>query len=374
MTLVMDGITPMYERTSQVRDAIIAQAGVNSIRDVTEAHLAAITELDLSNVGITALKSGDFAGLTALTHLNLHGNQLSSLPDGIFEGLNALTQLRLGGNSVTPLPLTVSLVKVAEGQFKAVAPTGAPFEMVLPLIVTNGSINGGATTVTIPKGSVESTPFTVIRTPGTWDAVMVELGTLPGLPANHSGYALVKIGTVLYDSDGDGLIDIGNLAQLNAIRWDLNGDGAVDNGANAAAYAHAFPNAVAGMGCPTTADDADDNDCIGYELTADLDFDTNGDGAVDAGDNYWHDEDGWVPIGSSGSGNEFIATFEGNGHTIDNLSIFRETSSIGLFGVVGIGERCGTWGFERSMCMATVAAASLVGLWGSTAAILSPAM
>ena len=135
-------------------------------------------------------------------------------------------------------------------------------------------------------------------------------------------------GTVLYDSDGDGLIEIGSLAQLNAVRWDLDGDGAVDNDANAAAYAHGFPNAVAGMGCP-------DNDCTGYELVADLDFDTNGDGTVDAADSYWYDGAGWAPIGSSDSGNEFIATFEGNGHTIDNLSIARETSPIGLFGVVG---------------------------------------
>ena len=132
---------------------------------------------------------------------------------------------------------------------------------------------------------------------------------------------------ISYDSDGDGLIDIGSLAQLNAVRWDLNGDGAVDNDANAAAYAHAFPNATPGMGCP-------DNDCTGYELVADLDFDTNGDGTVDAADSYWNDSEGWVPIGSSD--NEFVAAFEGNEHTIDNLNIFRETSSVGLFGAVGI--------------------------------------
>ena len=35
--------------------------------------------------------------------------------------------------------------------------------------------------------------------------------------------------TVSYDSDGDGLIEIDNLAQLNASRWDLDGDGAADN-------------------------------------------------------------------------------------------------------------------------------------------------
>ena len=334
--MVRNPAVPLSERTPQVRDGIVAAVpGVSDYRNVSEAHLSEITALRLGYQNITSLKPGDFSGLTALTRLNLPGNQLSSLPDSIFEGLTSLTQLRLGGNSVTPLLLTVSLEVVAEGQFKAVAPTGAPFDMVLPLIVTNGSISGGATTVTIPKGSIESTPFTVIPTPGTWDAVTVDLGTLPELPANHSGYALVKIGTVTYDRDGDGLIEIGSLAQLNAIRWDLDGDGAVDNSANVAAYAHAFPNAVAGMGCPATADDADDNDCTGYELMADLDFDTNGDGTVDAADNYWHDGAGWVPIGSPDSGNEFIATFEGNDHTIDNLSIARETSPIGLFGVVG---------------------------------------
>ncbi|MDE2999619.1 MAG: hypothetical protein OXU79_11140 [Gemmatimonadota bacterium] len=155
---------------------------------------------------------------------------------------------------------------------------------------------------------------------------------------SFNGLLMISVdGSVLnsYDNDGDGLIEIGSLAQLNAVRWDLDGDGAVDDNANAAAYADAFPNAVAGMGCPTTADDADDNDCIGYELTADMDFDTNGDGTVDAADSYWNGGAGWLPIGSSGSGNEFVATFEGNRHTIDNLYIYRSISAVGLFGVVG---------------------------------------
>ena len=59
-----------------------------------------------------------------------------------------------------------------------------------------------------------------------------------------------------YDADNDGLIEIANLAQLNAIRWDLDGDGAVTNDVNTAdldeadAYYDAFPGPVAGMGCP----------------------------------------------------------------------------------------------------------------------------
>ena len=93
------------------------------------------------------------------------------MPTGIFDGLTALESLSLHHNPVDPLPLTVSLEKVDADQFKAVAPTGAPFDMVLPLTVANGTIGGGATTLTIPAGSLESQPLTVTRTSGTVDFV-----------------------------------------------------------------------------------------------------------------------------------------------------------------------------------------------------------
>ena len=133
--------------------------------------------------------------------------------------------------------------------------------------------------------------------------------------------------TVDYDSDDDGLIAVSSLTQLNAIRWDPNGDGASTN----AGYATAFPNAATGMGCPTAG-------CTGYELTTDLDFDTNGSGAVDAGDDYWNSGLGWDPIGYWTSWNNsttnFRATFEGNDHTITHLFINRPTTDyIGLFGL-----------------------------------------
>ena len=64
--------------------------------------------------------------------------------------------------------------------------------MEVPVNVTNGTIEGRVTTVTIPPGSVESDPLTVTRTPGATGAVTADIGTLPGLPPNHSGYAHVK--------------------------------------------------------------------------------------------------------------------------------------------------------------------------------------
>ena len=314
--------TPVCDRTPQVRDAIVAAVpDVSTCGDVTEAHLAAITNLNLGYKSITLLKSRDFSGLSSLETLFLHnnysltslpedmfdglsslkflnmqdnsltslpegvfdglsslvalglyGNQLSTLPEdvfdelssltrlflsnneltslsaGVFSGLFALQTIQLGGNTVDPLPLTVSLEQDGDGQFKAVAPTGAPFDMVLPLNVTNGTITGGAITVTIPKGSVESEPLTATRTQGTTSAVTVDIGTLPGLPANHQGYALVKStdlplevisssatgGQAATDFNGDGKTDFVDFFLFADAyggtdpRFDLDGSGTVD--------------------------------------------------------------------------------------------------------------------------------------------------
>ena len=184
-------ITPVSDRTAEVRDAIVTAAGVNTADEVTETHLAAITSLNLRDSDISELKSGDFSGMTGLTSLNLYNNQLSILPDGIFEGLTALTSLRLGGNTVDPLPITITLEKSEDGQFKAIVPTGAPFDIVLPISATNGSISDSATSLTIAKGS-ESSAVTVSRTADTTVAVTANIGTLPGLPRNHYGYVLTK--------------------------------------------------------------------------------------------------------------------------------------------------------------------------------------
>ena len=53
-----------------------------------------------------------------------------------------------------------------------------------------------------------------------------------------------------HDANRNGLIEISNLEQLNAIRWDLDGDG-VPTEAGAAPYAAAFPS-TGGVVCRTT--------------------------------------------------------------------------------------------------------------------------
>ena len=144
--------------------------------------------------------------------------------------------------------------------------------------------------------------------------------------------------TTDYDSNDDGLIEISNLAQLNAIRWDLDGDGAADVAANNTTYAAAFPNAATGMGCPDGSDaDTTPDPCLGYELKADLSFDTNNDGSVtatDSGGLYWNSGDGWTPLGSRE--NPYTGEFQGKGKVISHLFISNDSAdAVGLFGALG---------------------------------------
>ena len=128
----------------------------------------------------------------------------------------------------------------------------------------------------------------------------------------------ISVGGKDYDANDNNLIDIATLDNLNAVRYDLDGDGR-NTGADAVGYLAGFPNLTRGMGCP--------DGCEGYELTAHLDFDTNGDGDVTSADDY----ESWAHIGNAAA-NRYDARFVGNGYTIANLTV---TSGDGLDALFG---------------------------------------
>ena len=146
----------------------------------------------------------------------------------------------------------------------------------------------------------------------------------------------VAIPLVDYDADGDGLVEVSYLEQLDAIRWDLDGDGSADRGFSRDAYAAAFPNAASGMGCAPR--------CNGYELTRDLDFDSAASYASGVINQAWRPRTdsgwaGWTPIGPGSyelnpgtPDDRFAATFDGNGRKIFNLHIYSGGHGMGLFG------------------------------------------
>ena len=146
-----------------------------------------------------------------------------------------------------------------------------------------------------------------------------------------------------YDTDNDNYIDVSTHAQLNAIRWDLNGDGAVA-ATDTTNYNAAFPNAASGMGCAST--------CTGYELTANIDLDTDGGGSANSADAYWNSGDGWLPIGNDT--NKYTGDFKGNGYTIDNLFINRSSGGYqALFGAIGTTSRLESLGVTNANVTAT---------------------
>ena len=92
------------DRTPQVRDKLMVVTGAASCREVTSAHLAGVTWLDLSSSLIRDLQAHDFSGMSRLEWLPLHNNTLRTLPDGLFHGLTNLRVLSLGANLLTSLP------------------------------------------------------------------------------------------------------------------------------------------------------------------------------------------------------------------------------------------------------------------------------
>lgn len=109
-----------------------------------------------------------------------------------------------------------------------------------------------------------------------------------------------------YDVDDDGLIEVNSLQDLDEIR----------NNVTDGAFPEIKGNTLYGLsdGCPI-------NGCNGYELTTDLDFDTNQNGIFDEGDLFWNEGKGWQSIGEFGI--KFNTEFNGNGYTIKNLVMRR---------------------------------------------------
>ena len=88
-----------------------------------------------------------------------------------------------------------------------------------------------------------------------------------------------------YDTDGDGLIEIQYLEQLDAIRYDLDGDGRSDD----ERYSAAFPISAGETVCNCS--------CEGYELARWLDFKDPGSYASGMVNVNWMMSSGWLPLG-----------------------------------------------------------------------------
>ena len=170
---------------------------------------------------------------------------------------------------------------------------------------------------------------TMLPNAAGWTGLVVAMvALLAGLALLYGAGTAAAQSTTDYDTDDNGLIDIATTTQLNAIRHDLNGNG----DATHADYVAAFPNRDTSsggrMGCPSGT-------CTGYELTANLTFDDDGNSnGSSAGDRYYNSGAGWLPIGDNTT--KFTATFDGKNNSISYLYINRTSGTgsdrSGLFG------------------------------------------
>ena len=154
--------------------------------------LTRVEDIRLDGNRLTELPFGVFDNAPLLSGLRLDSNQLTELPDGVFAGKTSLESLQLEDNTVDPMLLPVSARQVDGLQFKAVVPAGAPFDMVLPVVVSNGTLIGGTNTLAIGIGQTESATAEVRRSAGDTGNPAVDFGTLPDPPTGHSGYRLSK--------------------------------------------------------------------------------------------------------------------------------------------------------------------------------------
>ncbi len=125
------------------------------------------------------------------------------------------------------------------------------------------------------------------------------------------------------DEDGDGLVDIDYLEDLDAIRYQLDGSG----------YRADDESIKITSGCPSAG-------CRGYELLRDLDFNDAGSYRnAEKNMGRWTGVGAWQPIGLDEA--TFTGTFKGNNKTIANLRV-RQNSRLargGLFTTIGSDSR-----------------------------------
>ena len=183
--------------------------------------------------------------------------------------------------------------------------------------------------VTLMGGDTRVATF---RAPDTGTLLLFELTATDSMSIQYTDSILISLGASV-DADGDGLIEIDSLTMLHNMRHNLVGT----------SYRESADAPDVAYGCPVAG-------CRGYELTGNLDFDTDGDGtwSGNAEDGFTLDSDdsqadyfpvngsgtgGWLPIGDDED--PFVAVFDGNGHTISHLAIRRDQDSVGLFGAIG---------------------------------------
>ena len=280
---------------------------------------------------------------------------LASLREALAEAALDIEAQGIDRDSGAGIPLAPAAVSAVASDQEHRAPTGTPQDQTLNVYADDLELDlstlfddpdGDALTYTVLAGIEGVVVVAVSGSILTIDPMAPGTATVTIRATDAGGLSVVRTisvtverdyGATDYDKDDDGLIEIATLEQFNVLRYDLDGNGETEVPVDWVHYFEAFDDAQEEMGCA--------DGCAGFELTADLDFDESGSyasGAVDRGWSRGEGGAGWEPIGTGvdiGSPDgAFVATFDGNRHTIANLFINRpESDYVGMFGYVNNG-------------------------------------
>ncbi len=201
----------IFDELTELTIMYIEGNKLTSLPDDVFGNNTKLESLDISYNEIGSLQGDLFSNLTELTNLYISSNKLSSLPDGLLVGLTKLTSFECGNNEVdgveiANISITVTLVKFADGQFKAVCPVGVPTHLQTNPVFTNGEIHPNEITginsdgvnvildIQIKVGASESEVVDAIRTDGTTGAVTVDIESFRYFIGSlyNRGYEFVK--------------------------------------------------------------------------------------------------------------------------------------------------------------------------------------
>ncbi len=173
----------------------LASTELTELDDELFADLDSLEILFLNEGELTALPPGLLRRLPSLERLEAPENRIAQLPEGFFIGHPGLRALDLSDNPGAPFPLNVMVARsdTAEilapgpGRISARIPTGAPFNLKLPLAVHGGRSTAGS--LRLLAGEETSNEATVERTMGE-AGTQVSAGPPPRIPSGFTGISL----------------------------------------------------------------------------------------------------------------------------------------------------------------------------------------
>ena len=236
--------------------------------------------------------------------------------------------------SDTSFTVSITATDPDEGQTPIISTS--PSASFVPYLRLTSTGEGTAELVFRADSSIfsprETTTITITASSGEKQStIQLTIFIVPPPDTDNDGVS----DTLDVDDDNDGLIEINTLEELDNIRYNLAGTSYKTSAVD-----------------PDNMNGAPESGLKGYELARDLDFNDPASYSSGMINTAWTMGEGWLPIGDDSTFSDstrFTGILEGNGYTITNLMIRRDTLSVGLFDRIGTSGQVRNLGIENAV-------------------------